>query len=164
MIPGTSAAGTLSGVETSQGLQRTDSVRSTLRCARGHERNVTTSIHSDGAGEVEEWVGGELDRRIWPSSTTRWEASSAPAEVSAEFFAGVPLTTKLAPGSVWNRAASEGSLDPSRAPTTTAVRRVSAARHEQQQRSKRPAQLASGVGRDLRELKAERKPALVRSV
>jgi hypothetical protein len=37
--------------------------------------------------------------------------SSAPAEVSAEFFTGVaPLTTKLARGSDWNKAARVGSL------------------------------------------------------
>ena len=37
--------------------------------------------------------------------------SSAPAEASAESFAGVaPVTMKLAPGSAWNTAASEGSL------------------------------------------------------
>jgi hypothetical protein len=47
-----------------------------------------------------------------PSSTTPLASrSSAPADASAEFFAGVaPLTMKLAPGSVWNRAASVGSL------------------------------------------------------
>jgi hypothetical protein len=37
------------------------------------------------------------------SATPLAGRSSAPAEVSAEFFAGVaPLTTKFAPGSAWN--------------------------------------------------------------
>jgi hypothetical protein len=43
--------------------------------------------------------------------------NSVPAEASAEFFAWVaPLTMKLALGSVWNTAASVGSL--TQAPTT----------------------------------------------
>ena len=50
-----------------------------------------------------------------------------PAEASAEFFAGVaPLTMKLAPGSVWNTAASMGSLTQSCAQASRA-RNVSTA-------------------------------------
>jgi hypothetical protein len=53
--------------------------------------------------------------------------SSAPAKVSAEFFAGVaPLTMKLAPGSVWNTGTRDGSLTQSCAHATRA-RAVNAA-------------------------------------
>ena len=53
--------------------------------------------------------------------------SSVPAEASAEFLAGVaPLTMKLAPGSVWNTAASVGSLTQSCAQASRA-RNVSTA-------------------------------------
>ena len=52
---------------------------------------------------------------------------SAPAEASAESFAGVaPLTMKPAPGSVWNTAASAGSLTQSCAQASRA-RKESAA-------------------------------------
>ena len=89
---------------------------------------------------------------------------SAPAEVSAEFFAGVaPLTTKLAPGSVWNRAASEGSLIQSCAQATRA-RKVSAASGlSSSRRSKRPPN-SLRLSLALRELKASPKPPLVRSL
>src|ERR1700716_3053389 len=45
------------------------------------------------------------------SETPLARRSSVPAEASAESLAGVaPLTTKLAPGRVWNTAASVGAL------------------------------------------------------
>ena len=45
--------------------------------------------------------------------------SSAPAEVSAEFFGSVaPLTMKLAPGSDWNTGVSVASLTQSCAQAT----------------------------------------------
>src|SRR4029450_5843394 len=64
---------------------------------------------------------------------------SAPAEVSAEFFAGVaPLTMKLAPGSAWNTGTSVGSLTQSCAQASRA-RSVSAASGlSSSRRSKRP--------------------------
>src|SRR6266511_3940977 len=81
--------------------------------------------------------------------------SSAPAEVSAEFFAGVaPLTMKLAPGSAWNTGTSVGSLTQSCAQATRA-RSVSAVGVEQQQAIEAPAQLAPGIGRVAR-IKGER--------
>jgi hypothetical protein len=48
-------------------------------------------------------AGAGIGRGVASSETPLASRSSTPAEVSAEFFAGVaPLTTKLAPGSVWN--------------------------------------------------------------
>jgi hypothetical protein len=79
-------------------------------------------------------------------------------------FAGVaPLTTKLAPGSVWNRAASEGSLIQSCAQATRA-RNVSAASGlSSSRRSKRPPN-SLRVSVALRELKPSAKPPALRSV
>jgi hypothetical protein len=65
---------------------------------------------ANGAGAgISRGVGGELAVENFASSETPLASrSSAPAEVSAEFFAGVaPLTTKLAPGSVWNAPEAE---------------------------------------------------------
>src|SRR4029077_10169780 len=92
------------------------------------------------------------------SATPVASRSSAPAEVSAEFFAGVaPLTAKLAPGSVWKRAASVGSLTQSCAQASRAhgQRRLGV---EQQQPIETRAQFAARVARSARVI-AERKAA-----
>src|ERR1700736_4238905 len=54
---------------------------------------------------------GELAIELGKNRETAGKAKLRPAEVSAEFFAGVaPWTMKLAPGSTWKAAASVGSL------------------------------------------------------
>ena len=98
------------------------------------------------------------------STTPLASRSSAPAEVRAEFFAGVaPLTMKVVPGSVWNTGASDGSLIQSCAQATRA-RSVSAASGlSSNSRSKRPPN-SLRVSVALRELKPSAKPPPLRSV
>src|SRR4029453_4171333 len=90
--------------------------------------------------------------------------SSAPAEISAEFFAGVaPLTMKLAPGSVWNTGTRDGSLTQSCAQARRAPLVSAALGLRSRRRSKAPpSSLLVSVA--LRELKASAKPPPVRSV
>jgi hypothetical protein len=72
-------------------------------------------------------VGGEFAVELADERDPIGKPQLRAGGVSAEFFAGVaPLTTKLAPGSVWKRAASVGSLTQSCAQATRA-RIVSAA-------------------------------------
>ena len=89
---------------------------------------------------------------------------SAPAEVSAEFFAGVaPLTMKLAPGSVWNSGRRDGSLIQSCAHATRARSVSAASQLSSNRRSKRPPN-SLRVSVVLRPLNASAKPPPVRSV
>jgi hypothetical protein len=91
-------------------------------------------------------VRGELAVELPSSTTPLARRSSAPAEVSAEFFAGVaPLTMKLAPGSVWTAAASDGSLIQSCAHATRAQGERGLG-VEQQQAIEASAQFAARIG------------------
>ena len=64
---------------------------------------------ANGAGAgIGRGVGGDLAVELCKQRNAVGEAKLGAGGVSAEFFAGVaPLTTKLAPGSVWNAPEAE---------------------------------------------------------
>ena len=96
--------------------------------------------------QVDEWLANSPSN-LPSSDTPLARRSSAPAEASAGSLAGsTPLTTKLAPGSVWNAAAKVGSLTQSCAQAKTSAQHQRRAGIEGHHAVVPPAELGASVG------------------